>query len=458
MLADPTPTELSAVSIAVNRFGYGARQSDRQQACSDPVQWLKSQLVPISFSDKLPDSNDIFNQFAQFKQRKKSLKSSSKNSSMGKQFTARHWLQQFAASTVNHAIGSPHSVSWRLFDFFSNHFSVSANGRLMTGLAPTLEREAIAPHLLGKFEDMLLAVEQHPAMLVYLNNERSVGPNSTLAKKTAKRRANKTKGLNENLAREILELHTLGVNGGYQQADVVELAKGISGWSVKNPDKEGQPGFVFRQYGHEPGSRQLMGIKYPANGLAQGQQMLKDLAAHPATARHLCFKLAQYFVTDQPSMTLLNKMTSQWHKTQGNIKQVMLTLFENQQDWIGGEQKFKTPRDFVISCYRLLAKQQVNGQALVKMLTELGQPPFNADSPSGFSNDSTDWLGGSALMARIDLTAVLVEKNQGVSAKTLMNIAFGDDISEHTYRSVIRAESRQQSLMLLLMSPEFQRR
>ena len=185
---------------------------------------------------------------------------------------------------------------------------MTANGRLMAGLSATLEREAIAPNLFGNFESMLLAVEQHPAMLIYLNNEKSFGPNSRISKRHKK-------GLNENLAREILELHTLGVNGGYLQEDVIELAKAITGWSVFNPQKERNTGFTFRKNGHEPGTRILLGKRYPNEGIEQGENMLRDLAMNPATVKYICYKLAHHFVGEAPLQSLLNNMENTCVKT-----------------------------------------------------------------------------------------------------------------------------------------------
>ena len=249
-------------NIATNRFGLGARPNELAKAKHNPKAWLikQLQLTPaVSFNNNLPHSSDIAKKLNEYRLFKKKNK---QNAMAGKAFEKnldgerykRQVFQQLTADTLLHAIKSDHSLNWRLLDFFSNHFSVSTSGSVMRALAPTLEREAIAPNLLGRFEDMLIAVEQHPAMLIYLNNEKSFGPNSKMK--------NKSKGLNENLAREILELHALGVNGGYSQVDVIELAKAITGWSVANPVKDKQSGFKFRAYGHEPGIRSLFGKKY----------------------------------------------------------------------------------------------------------------------------------------------------------------------------------------------------
>jgi len=445
-------------SIAVNRFGYGARNNELQQAQANPLKWLKSQLTIPVLNNAFPSSEDILKEHFHFIQQKKQHKkqnamagANKKNIDKKTRKYARNTLLSMSSDTVKQAINSSHSVSWRLLDFFSNHFSVSANGRLMTGLAATLERESIAANLLGQFDDLLLAVEQHPAMLIYLNNEKSFGANSTLGMR-------RKKGLNENLAREILELHTLGVDGPYQQTDVTELAKAITGWSVVNLIKEQGSGFTFRHFGHEPGERTLLGKTYKENGVHQGEQMLRDLAVNPATAKHMCYKLAHHFVTENPPKLLLSKMETTWLKSNGNIKQVMFAMFEAQESWLDSPQKFKTPREFVISSHRALATTKINDKGIYNALTALGQQPFNAGSPAGYSDKQKDWLGASALMARIDWTTTMSSYRKRANAEKIMRHALGEGVAEHTYKMVIRAESRQQALTLLLMSPEFQRR
>ncbi len=446
-------TLINQANIAVNRFGYGARGDELNQAKQDPKQWIKSKLLSITFNTSYPHSNDVFLEHSKYQKQKKQLKNQKKSQSINKMTKnyARTVLRELSTDTLKQAIDSSHSISWRLLDFFSNHFSVSANGRLMVGLSATLEREAIAPNLLGNFEDLLLAVEQHPTMLIYLNNERSFGPNSRMARK-------RNKGLNENLAREILELHTLGVDGDYSQTDVIELAKGITGWSVKNPRKERSAGFIFRGYGHEPGARELLGKKYAQKGIEQGKSMLRDLAMHPATAKYVCGKLAHHFVSANPPASLLSKMEATWLKTQGNIKQVMFSMFDADEAWLDTAQKFKTPREFVISTFRALALKKINNKSLLYSLTTLGQQPFNAGSPAGYSDDVNDWLGASALMARIDWSTMMSGYVKRKNTEKLMKLTFGENVSQHTYQSVMRAESRQQAMSLFLMSPEFQRR
>lgn len=453
-------TIIYRANIAVNRFGYGARDDELAQAAIDPKTWLKAKLLPITFTDNFPHSNDILIEHAKYQTEKKLQKTQqnkngqSENMQPNKKMTVNFYrlaLRNMSADTLKQAIASSNSVSWRLLDFFSNHFSVSANGRLMAGLSATLEREAIAPNLLGNFEDMLLAVVQHPAMLIYLNNERSFGANSKMAKK-------RTLGLNENLAREILELHTLGVDGGYSQEDIIELAKGITGWSVKNPRRKSGVGFVFRSLGHEPGFRTLLGKKYLPEGIEQGREMLRDLAMHPATAKYVCYKLAHHFVSENPPTSLLEKMEATWLKTCGNIKEIMHSVFNADEAWINTAQKFKTPREFVISTARALAPTKPKDKILLSALSNLGQEPFKAGTPAGYSDNLNDWLGANALMARIDWATIVGGYGKRINSEEMMHLALGKSVSELTYHSVLRAESRQQSITLLLMSPEFQRR
>jgi uncharacterized protein (DUF1800 family) len=449
-------------TIATNRFGLGARPNEQKVAQQDPKNWLIKQLKvtpAVTFNLDLPDSLQISKQLAAIKKQKKIDKQAQASMKMQtmqaepKNNKAPNYSQQIfrqlSADTLTQAISSENSLNWRLLDFFSNHFSVTAQGAVMTALAPTLEREAIAPHLHAKFEDMLLAVCKHPAMLIYLNNDKSAGPNSRYGKK-------KHRGLNENLAREILELHTLGVDADYKQTDVRELAKGITGWSI-TLGKQQTSGFKFRPFWHEPGERKLLNKVYPQKNSQQGEAMLIDLARHPDTAQHLCYKLARHFISDNPQQSLVNKLVVSWQQSQGNIAVVMQALISATESWQTKLEKFKTPREFIISCYRALAINTPNGRQLHHSLTSLGQQPFKAGSPAGYSDLQQNWDGSSALMARIDWTSVLASKVKSDSQK-IMQETLADSVSERTYQIVKTAESQQQALTLLLLSPEFQRR
>ncbi|WOH39455.1 DUF1800 domain-containing protein [Thalassotalea fonticola] len=450
-------------TIAANRFGLGAKPGELVQAEKNPKKWLSAQLMPISFDQSLPTSNDVFKQLSEFNlaYKKKKNKSDTEQFKKAKKDRARFiksTYQKLATDAFVQSINSDSSLTWRLLDFFSNHFSVSADGKMMPAIGPTLEREAIANNLFNRFEDMLLAVSKHPAMLIYLNNERSFGPNSKLALNSKKNKNNKKGiGLNENLAREILELHTLGVNGGYSQNDVIELAKGITGWSIANPNKDDGVGFTYRAWGKEPGKRTLLGKTYNQKGIKQGEAMLKDLANHPNTAKFVCSKLVKHFVSDSPDPQLVDILVKRWQKTGGNIKEVMLALIHSEQAWSAEQKKFKTPREYLQSSFRALNIKSINFKQLFFTLNTFGQQPFKAGSPAGFSDEQQDWDGGNALMSKIDWTASLVSRVRA-NAETIMNDTLALPTSSITYKAVVRAESRKQALAMLLMSPEFLRR
>ncbi|WP_076540949.1 DUF1800 family protein [Shewanella sp. UCD-KL21] len=466
----------AAAIIATNRFGLGARPNELSLATNDPKAYLVKQLVIPEFEATEFNSDEIIRQVSEFLRQEQLAKKNRQtenmmsmqgqsNSNKGnnkKKFNGpkplpphKQAYYQLTASAFNSAINSPNSLSWRLLQFFSNHFSVTVSGRVMTALAATLEREAIAPNLLGSFEDMLQAVSSHPAMIRYLNNEKSFGANSPLGKRG--------KGLNENLAREILELHTLGVNGGYTQADVIELANGISGWSIANPRKDNATGFIYRVNGHEPGARTLLGKQYPAaqdnaSGVKQGQAMLADIAKQPQTATHLCYKIAKYFISDNPSESLQKKLVETWTQTDGNIKQVMLTLINAEESWQPELQKFKTPVEHVISSYRAVDQPVTNMQKLLKQLGEMGQQPFKAGSPEGFGDLEPDWNSANALMTKINWTTQFATSQRDSDTAQTINTVYGNSLSELSFNTITRAESREQALALLLLSPEFLRR
>ncbi|GEA51594.1 hypothetical protein VIN01S_23980 [Vibrio inusitatus NBRC 102082] len=441
--------------IACNRFGLGAKDKELQLAQPDPVGWLKKQYqsdIIQEFSISQPTANVIMaktasyrEQTQQAKKNQTSVEDIQKIRKEGSQF-ARQTYRDYCGDSLMASINSSNSAKHRLLEFFSNHFSVSVTNPLMRALAPTLEKEAILPHLDGTFEQMLLAVEQHPAMLIYLNNERSFGPNSRIGLK-------RKKGLNENLAREILELHTLGVDGGYSQSDVTELAKGISGWSVSAKSRSG---FLFRKYGHEPGKRQLLGRSYSQQGEAQGTLMLRDLARHPNTAKHLSYKLARHYIKDTPPPELVKSLSESWLASDGDIHKVMLTLISHPEAWQSAS-KFKTPREYVVSTARAVPNSKLTERRALTSLNQLGQMPFTSGSPQGFSDLEMSWMGGSSLLTRADWANTYAKQSKA-DVNQVMKVAFNQQLTPDNKQRILRAESRPQALTLLLMSPEFQRR
>ena len=336
----------------------------------------------------------------------------------------------------------------RLVWFWSNHFCVSADK--IVSMAGAYEREAIRPHVLGRFVDMLTAVETHPAMLFYLDNGLSIGPNSTAG-------INRDKSLNENLAREILELHTLGVRAGYSQDDVTRFANVLTGWTwvaFSEPSHGGE--FVFVKRMHEPGEQTVIGKAYPDTGMNQGRAVLADLARQPATAVHIAHKFARHFVADQPPPSLVDKLTKSFTYSDGNLKELARTLIAAEEAWTPERTKLKRPAEWIISALRLTGAQWVIGRVMGGQAL-LGEPLWRPPAPNGFADDESEWIDG--LSQRIDAA----DNFAGGAAERLDPVALaeaglGPLASAETRNTVARAQSRAQALVLLLMSPEFLRR
>jgi uncharacterized protein (DUF1800 family) len=342
----------------------------------------------------------------------------------------------------------------RLVLFWSNHFCVSvAKGQIVRATAGALEREVIRPNVLGRFSDMLMATIKHPAMLTYLDNRQSVGPGSRAGQ-------NRRLGLNENLGREILELHTLGVKGGYTQADVTALAKIITGWTfVGQAEKQGPAGtFMFTPNRHEPGVQTLLGKIYSQGDVSQGEAALLDLARHPATAQHIALKLARHFVADAPPLVLVDKLASVFRKTEGDLAEVTRALVNSDEAWKGGLTKIRTPYEWLSATVRFAGLPKEPGQ-IMQPLVALGQPLWAVPGPNGFPDTVAHWASPESLRARLDMAAaqarrITLDANPSDLAEALFDAALSAD----TRQAIRRAESKPQGFALLLMSPEFQRR
>lgn len=343
----------------------------------------------------------------------------------------------------------------RLVTFWSNHFCVSASkGGNVRILAGAFEREAIRPHVLGRFADMLLAVEQHPAMLLFLDNQQSLGPNSRAG-------INRKRGLNENLAREILELHTLGVGGGYRQDDVTSLARIITGWTFVGPEgRLGEPGtFAFNVNAHEPGPHELLGRSYSDTGLTQGHEALKDLARHPSTAKFIATKLVRHFVADDPPQALVARLAQRFTRTDGDLKAVALDLLDADEAWKAPLTKIRSPYEAVIATGRMLARVPEQPMRYLGNLNVLGQPLWSPAGPNGFADTNDVWASPEGMKLRLDLAAQIASRTgDAFDPRELIDVIAGAAASKETQQTIERAESRQQAMALLLMSPEFQRR
>jgi uncharacterized protein (DUF1800 family) len=360
-----------------------------------------------------------------------------------------------ALARLQRAVQADCGFTERLVAFWSNHFCISANkGELARMWAGSFEREAIRPHVLGRFADMLKAVEQHPAMLFFLDNQQSLGPDSRAGQ-------NRKRGLNENLAREIMELHTLGVGSGYTQEDVTSLARIITGWTFAGRQGQlGAPGsFIFNANAHQPGAQTLLGKVYEANGLAQGEAALADIARQPATAKFIASKFVRHFMADDPPPALVARLETVFKTTDGDLKAMTLALVDADEAWSAPLSKIRNPYEFLVASGRLLARVPDDPGFYLGSLNTLGQPLWTPAGPNGFPDTAAAWAAPEGMKLRLDISAQLASRiGNNLDPRELLDLVAADAASSETRRTIERAESRQQALALLLMSPEFQRR
>jgi len=501
--------KVGQAASAANRFGLGAKPGELA-SIGDPHAWLLRQLRPASqpaaFSG-LPDSSDILRREYAYKSARRAGKRDKAGADapvdtatmpvrnatdagsianladgdsgalkMQRRELARDGLGEIAVR-YRWAATTDAAFVERLTRFWSNHFAVSIDKGQARRYAAPMEREAIRPHVLGNFSDLLLAVETHPAMLRYLDNVASIGEDSMFAARASRRMAmqgndapKRKLGLNENLAREILELHTLGVDGGYQQADVTEFARAITGWGtplprdfVRGDDLVGanaRTGFVFRAAAHEPGARTVLGKCYADAGQAQGEAILRDLARHPATAKHLSLKLARHFVSDDPPPALVARMARAFLDSQGALAHLYTALIESPEAWSTAARKFKTPDDFVVSAMRAGAIDfDRDPRVLMQLLDHLGQPVFTPRSPAGFPDTAADWMAGDGLWKRIQAAEALADRvavaQQNPTAAAQASLG-AESVAGDFAAALRRAGSPRDGLALLFASPLFQ--
>jgi uncharacterized protein (DUF1800 family) len=466
--------------IAVLRFGLGAKPGDLTAAAAEPRAWLMAQVkgpAPLAANAALAPSDQIYAGLIAAREEKQQMKLESASSGVDAKLVNAvreayqpHYRAQVLARAQSAALtGRPFAE--RLVHFWSNHFAVSADKGVVYGLAGTLENEAIRPNVAGRFVDLLTAVEQHPAMIAFLDNQYSVGTDSMAAQFAASRalrrpEANTPKrqfGINENLAREILELHTLGVNGGYNQSDVTSFAQIITGWSIgggKGRLAGGVPGrFSFRDNLHEPGPKVFLGKTYAESGRRQGEAVLADLARNPKTANFIATKLVRHFIADDPPPAAVNRVAQAFLKSGGELQSVYAALIEAPEAWEPEARKFKTPQDFVFSTLRALNVSPVQPEEVIRTFELLGQRQFTPGSPAGWPDTSKSWDGSDALMHRVLWASRVGAKYEnGIEPADLASASLGAYARPETLTAVRRAASSGQAVALLLMSPEFQRR
>jgi len=347
-------------------------------------------------------------------------------------------MSELMQAKVLRAIYSQRQLDEVMTDFWFNHFNVFMEKGLDRMLVTSYERDVIRPHALGKFEDLLVATAKSPAMLFYLDNFMSVGPNSPQAlgfparpygrgpygrryppPRPRRNQGKRPSGLNENYGRELLELHTLSVNGGYSQRDVTEVAKVFTGWTIDKPAEGG--GFKFEPRMHEPGTKFVLGHKIKPKGEGEGLEVLHRLATSPQTAHFISLKLAQRFVSDDPPAALVDRMAKTFLKKKGDIREVLETLFHSPEFWDDGayRAKVKTPLEFVASAVRATGAEVDDAFPLTRQLNNMGMPLYGAQPPTGYSMKAETWVSSSALLNRMNFALALTSgKIKGVKVDT----------------------------------------
>lgn len=381
-----------------------------------------------------------------------------------------------------------------MVDFWFNHFNVFAGKGPTRMYVAEYEQKAIRPHALGKFRDLLGEVAQSPAMLFYLDNWQSSAPEGVQTSMTTPRRRgqfmqpgqaarplalpNRSKGINENYARELMELHTLGVEGGYTQKDVQEIARAFTGWTITMPRQGGD--FRFDPRMHDDGEKRVLGVVIPAGGgRKDGERVLDILAKHPSTATFVAAKLARRFIADDPPKALVDRAAARFRDTDGDIREVVRTIVTSPQFFAPSSYraKVKTPLEFVASAVRASGVDVRNSQPLIQAMTEMGMPPYMCQPPTGYADRADAWVNTGALLSRMNFAVMLSSgdrlrtggpgrgrgmpiagpANRVTQAQIAEQVLAGD-LSENTRLTIAKATTEPQRVALLLGSPDFQRR
>lgn len=491
-------SDLRQAALAAHRFGLGPRPGELRSIADDPRGWVKAQLgpqreIPAPIA-ALPAAEDdllafgrwlvgrrVRNGNAQQLERRAEREGMSLEQlraiSIEQEFVEnfRERVTRAVSARLEAALTSEAPVYERLVHFWSNHFTVSTAKPGAVALPPSFEKDAIRPHVGGRFADMLTASTKHPGMIVYLDNWLSVGPNSQAAQNPRRARripgGGRASGINENLAREILELHTLGVNGGYTQRDVQALAAIITGWTYERPrlrdlmttragERTGAQVFEFDADAHEPGPKTLLNRTYPQTGMAQGEAALNDLARHASAARFIATKLCRHYIADDPPPTAVARVERRFRDSEGDLHETMDALVDSPEAWETPLAKFKRPEEYAISVLRAANVRSLPANAALNVLTAMGQRPYSAPGPDGWSDIADAWLTGDLVWKRIEFAQAYAERiaRADVNPAELAQACLGPLLSDTSRTAIMRAESPAQGLALMFSAPEMQRR
>ncbi|NEQ40536.1 MAG: DUF1800 domain-containing protein [Okeania sp. SIO3I5] len=437
----PTPGQIEKIKK------IGIETYIQSQLQPDSIPYPKVLIQKLEYLDTLPlNPGEITTELQQLQQQGKEFQLNRVALNRIKvRFEQKIFLQATKGRFLR-TLESPRHLEEVIVDFWYNHFNVFGRQGLNRLYFSSYEQQAIRPHALGKFRELLGATAHHPAMLIYLDNWQSYRGK-----------------INENYARELLELHTLGVDGGYSQNDVIALAKIFTGWGLppNNKRAEDRDGFYFDEKRHEPGDKFFLGQTIKENGIAEGETALDILASHPATAKHISYKLAQTFVLDQPPESLVNVLAKSFLESGGNISQVLNTLFNSSEFWQleVNNSKFKNPYRFVASAMRAIGNEVDNFRPINGILDQLGMPLYGCVTPDGYKNTKDAWLDSDTMIRRsslaVPLSGGLLGRGKPISAEKLM-ATLGNNFSAQT-RAVIDKSSADLRAALIFGSPEFMR-
>ncbi|MXP64907.1 DUF1800 domain-containing protein [Roseomonas sp. M0104] len=432
---------------AAIRFGLGPRPD--QPLPSDPLAWLDAQLAgddiappPPEGFEKAPDVAEGYRIWREHSEASRAMRAP--------RDAVLALYRAEAASALGWRIDTPAPFRERLVDFWSNHFTVSRRaGHAVASVQGAYVREAIRPHVTGRFADMLVAVIKHPAMLSYLDQASSIGPNSPAGRKRGR-------GLNENLARELLELHTLSPAAGYTQADVVQCARLLTGWGI---ERSKEPvGAVFRPANHEPGPKTVLGRQFE-EGPEAAEALLRFLADHPATQQHLATKLVRHFVADDPPPEAVSRIAAVLRDTGGDLRAVAMALPRLPGAWEPPLGKLRSPVDLVTATFRAGGASGADaGTAAYSACALLNQPFWAAPQPNGWPDEASGWLGPEAAMQRLDWIYDAAGRLGRLDPGQVLEASLGPLAPQETHDAVRRAGSMREALALIFASPEFQRR
>ncbi|MBS0384232.1 MAG: DUF1800 domain-containing protein [Proteobacteria bacterium] len=489
--------DMTAAALAAHRFGFGPRPGELRAIADDPRGWVKSQLAPTQALPAaiaaLPPAEDDLLAFGRWLVQRRlnngnaqQLEQRAARQGVSQQLqmltTEQDFIQNFR-QRVSNAVGArleaamltDAPVHERLVHFWSNHFTVSTVKPAAIALPPSFEKDAVRPHVGGRFADMLLASSKHPGMLIYLDNWLSIGPHSLAARYPERARrlpgGQRPTGINENLGREIMELHTLGVHGGYTQADVQALAAILTGWTYQranlrmllNQDvgaRNGEQLFEFDAAAHEPGAQTLLGRTYAQDGVDQGEAALRDLAARPACAHFIATKLCRHYIDDQPPPAAVERVARAFARSDGDLRVTMEAVVDSPEAWATPFAKFKQPEEYAITLLRAANVQTLPPNAGVGALMAMGQRPYAAPGPDGWADISDAWLTADLVWKRLEFAQRFAERlaRADIDPISIGEASLGPRMSDETRTAVQRAESPAQGLAILFAAPEIQRR